>query len=104
MKLLIENLSADPVTVLRRLGYTFQRKEGSEMSFVRPLAQSGYPRFHCYAKLEGVALLINFHLDQKKETYGESTRHHGEYEAEGPLKEEADRMITALGTGARIMT
>jgi hypothetical protein len=103
MKIVIDTLPADPVTTMRRLGYVFQRKEGAEMSFVRPLAQSGYPRFHCYAKVEGVALVVNFHLDQKKETYGESTRHHGEYESEGPLKEEADRMISALGTSARII-
>jgi len=102
MKITVNSLSADPVTVLRRLGYAFQRKEGAEMSFIRPLAQSGYPRFHCYAKVEGAGLLINFHLDQKKETYGETTRHHGEYEAEGPLKEEADRMVASLGENAWI--
>ncbi len=102
MKITVDNLPADPVTTLRRLGYAFQRKEGGEMSFVRPLAQSGYPRFHCYAKVEGFGLAINFHLDQKKETYGDSTRHHGEYGSDGPLKEEADRLIGLLGPTARI--
>ncbi len=102
MKITVHTLSADPVTVLRRLGYAFQRKEGAEMSFIRPLAQAGFPRFHCYAKVEGFGLIISFHLDQKKETYGDTTRHHGEYEAEGPLKEEADRLIGLLGPSARI--
>ncbi|NTW29906.1 MAG: hypothetical protein HGB34_02070 [Candidatus Moranbacteria bacterium] len=103
MKLEVKSLSADPVTVLRRLGYVFQRKDGAEMSFVRPLSSSGYPRFHCYARIEGASLLINFHLDQKRETYGEGTRHHGEYENEGALTQEADRMIGLLGSGARII-
>jgi hypothetical protein len=102
MKITVDSLPADPVTTLRRLGYAFQRKEGVEMSFVRPLAQSGFPRFHCYAKVEGVGLVISFHLDQKKETYGDTTRHHGEYEDEGPLKEEAARIIASLGPSARI--
>jgi len=70
----------------------FQRHERDEMSFVRPMARSGYPRFHMYAHLEGTSLVINFHLDQKKETYGTGTRHHGEYEEEGALKVEATRI------------
>lgn len=92
----IENIKENPVSLLRRAGYIFQRKEGSEMSFVRPLASSGYPRFHMYAHLEDLSLVINFHLDQKRETYGEGTRHHGEYEESGPLKAEAERIMPML--------
>ncbi|NTW14752.1 MAG: hypothetical protein HGA38_00080 [Candidatus Moranbacteria bacterium] len=103
MRIIVDSLPADPVTVLRRLGYAFQRKEGAEMSFVRPLARSGFPRFHCYATISGASMTINFHLDQKRETYGQDTRHHGEYEADGALKEEADRMISLLGNGSRIL-
>lgn len=66
------------------------------MSFVRPLARGGYPRFHIYARMEGSDLLINIHLDRKKETYGESTRHHGEYEQEGPLAGEVERLREVL--------
>lgn len=96
MKIKIEKISENPVTLLRRAGYTFQRKEGHEMSFIRPLARAGYPRFHMYAHLEGLSLNINFHLDQKRETYGAGTRHHGEYEDEGALKIEADRILKVL--------
>lgn len=96
MKLKVENIKENPVTLLRRAGYTFQRKDGNEMSFIRPLARAGYPRFHMYAHLEGISLVINFHLDQKRETYGEGTRHHGEYEDEGPLKIEAERIMKLL--------
>lgn len=96
MRLKVENIKENPVSLLRRAGYTFQRKDGNEMSFIRPLARSGYPRFHMYAHLEGLSLLINFHLDQKRETYGESTRHHGEYEESGPLKVEAERIVKTI--------
>lgn len=92
MRLKIENIKENPINLLRRAGYTFQRKEGDEMSFVRPLARSGYPRFHMYSHLEGLTLVINFHLDQKRETYGEGTRHHGEYDESGPLQAEAERI------------
>jgi hypothetical protein len=96
MKLTIKNIIGSPVTILRRAGYTFQRTEGQEMSFVRPLARAGYPRFHMYALVKGADMTINFHLDQKKETYGEGTRHHGEYENEGALRVEAKRIIDVL--------
>ena len=92
MKFEIKSVKENPVNILRRMGYTFQRNEGGEMSFVRPLARQGYPRFHMYASLSGGRLIINIHLDQKKNTYGNETRHHGEYEDEGPLKIEAERI------------
>ena len=93
MKIKIEAIKENPASLLRRAGYIFQRNEGSEMSFVRPLGSGGFPRFHIYAKTEGIDLLINIHLDQKKETYGDSNRHHGEYGDEGTLKEEVDRIL-----------
>ena len=96
MQLRIENIKENPVNLLRRAGYSFQRNEQDEMSFVRPMARSGYPRFHMYAHLDDLVLVINFHLDQKKETYGSGTRHHGEYEDEGALKTEAARIQQIL--------
>jgi hypothetical protein len=96
MQIKVESVKENPVSLLRRAGYVFQRKEQEEMSFVRPMARSGYPRFHMYAHLEGAALVINFHLDQKKETYGNSARHQGEYADEGALKTEALRIQQML--------
>ena len=96
MQIKIENIKENPVSLLRRAGYIFQRNEKDEMSFIRPMARSGYPRFHMYSRVEGVTLVINFHLDQKKETYGEGTRHHGEYEEDGALKAEAVRIEQLL--------
>ena len=92
MRLIVEKISENPVSLLRNSGYIFQRKEGQEMSFVRPLARAGYPRFHIYCQVEGVRLVLNLHLDQKRETYGEDTRHHGEYEDSIPVKEELHRL------------
>lgn len=102
MKILIRPLTENTLSLLRRLGYSFQRQEGEEMSFIRPLSQSGYPRFHCYASVKGMELTLSLHLDQKKHTYGETTRHHGEYENEGPLKEEGAHILSIVGETARI--
>lgn len=81
---------------MRRSGYHFQHQNGGEMSFVRSLASSGFPRFHIYASLKEGHLMLNLHLDQKKETYGNNTRHHGEYADEGPLQEEIRRLKNIL--------
>jgi len=97
MRIKIEAIKESAVSLLRRAGYIFQRKEGDEMSFIRPLAQSGYPRFHMYVKVDVIDLVINIHLDQKKETYGEGTRHHGEYEENPALSEEVRRIKSIIG-------
>ncbi len=94
MKIEIENIKENPVSLLRRIGYTFQRhSNNNEMSFVRSLARAGFPRFHIYAKVDNTNLSISIHLDQKKETYGRDTRHHGEYENDGALKNEVERIL-----------
>lgn len=98
MRFILNSNSENAVTIMRRLGYIFQYQEQSEMSFVRPLAQSGFPRFHCYVKTENGKYTFSIHLDQKRETYGKTTRHHGEYENEGALKEELERIQESLGT------
>ena len=102
MRIIIEAITENPVSLLRRAGYVFQREENGEKSFVRVLASSGYPRFHCYAKLDKVTLTVNFHLDQKKHTYGETTRHHGEYANDGPVREEVGRLLQLFGDKAKI--
>ena len=96
MKFSIENITENPVNIMRRAGYSFQRHEGDEMSFIRPFARSGFPRFHIYARVAGSNLEISIHLDQKSETYGKDTRHHGEYENDGALAEEVGRLKNIL--------
>ncbi len=102
MKIIIAEPTDNAVTLFRRAGYSFQRKDGDEMSFIRPLARVGYPRFHAYAKMDGSDLLVSFHLDQKRETYGDETRHHGEYGNDGPLKEEAAYLLRHFGSNAQL--
>jgi len=93
MKFTIKNLSTNPTVALRRAGYQYQHTTNAgEMSFIRPMARAGYPRFHMYIKLNGTDLEISFHLDQKKHTYGDDTRHHGEYEQSPALEQEAQRI------------
>ncbi|MEN8252343.1 MAG: hypothetical protein ABFQ53_02080 [Patescibacteria group bacterium] len=93
MRFVIENLSTNPATALRRAGYQFQhRTDTGEMSFIRPMARAGYPRFHMYITMDGRNMKVSFHLDQKKHTYGDDTRHHGEYEESPALDEEATRI------------
>lgn len=101
MKLIIDNPSESAVTLFRRAGYVFQREEAGEMSFVRPLGRSGYPRFHCYTKPHATGIECSIHLDQKRETYGRATRHHGEYEEQGALAEELLRVESVIGTFTR---
>jgi hypothetical protein len=98
MKITIEKIKENPTSLLRRAGYIFQHGDNSEMSFIRPLARAGFPRFHMYASIKDLDLVINIHLDQKKETYGNSTRHHGEYKDDGALKTEAERIKSILNS------
>ncbi|MDO8565871.1 MAG: hypothetical protein Q7S04_01635 [Candidatus Moranbacteria bacterium] len=115
MKILIEAITENPVSLMRGAGYAFQHAEapdknaaqrvagGGEMSFVRVLASAGYPRFHCYTLLKGTSLSLSLHLDQKKHTYGEGTRHHGEYANDGPVKEEVTRLLGLFGGKAKVV-
>ena len=102
MKIIITEPTDNAVTLFRRAGYAFQHKDGEEMSFVRPLARAGYPRFHAYVKIQGKDMIVSFHLDQKKETYGDDTRHHGEYGNDGPVKEEASYLLKHFGPKAKL--
>ena len=92
MILKFESIKENPVSLMRRAGYIFQRNEGAEMSFILPMARNGFPRFHIYCHLEDANLIVNLHLDQKKYTYGDETRHHGEYDNSGPVEQEANRL------------
>jgi len=96
MKLVFENIRENPINLLRSAGYAFQRKEGEEMSFVKIFSRSGYPRFHIYCHLEDSRLVANLHLDQKKNTYGNETRHHGEYDNSPTVEEEAAKLKSIL--------
>lgn len=77
--------------LMRQAGYHFDRKEGGELVFSRPISSSGsgYPRFHAYVSRE--TLEINLHLDQKKPIYKGAAAHAAEYEGE-TVEKEAERI------------
>lgn len=70
--------------------YSFMRRCGYQPlqdSYVRPLAGSGYPRFHIYFQEKEDQYILNLHLDQKKPSYGKEKAHSGEYQGEAVEKE-----------------
>ena len=77
--------------LMRQAGYYFEKQEGEELVFPRPLTASGsgYPRFHAYVSRETPE--INLHLDQKKPIYKGSPAHAAEYEGE-LIEKEAQRI------------
>ncbi len=91
MKFSVKNEKDNVTNLMRKVGYYFLEEGGENLSFVRPLARSGYPRFHLYAKTENDNLIFNLHLDQKKPIYKSSPAHAGEYEGE-IVENEAERI------------
>jgi len=96
MQIRIEKFNQNLANAFRSAGYVFQHQAGDEMSFVRAFSAQGYPRFHVFAQMEGSTLLVKLHLDMKKETYGEGTRHHGEYEDSQSVSDEGRRLRMIL--------
>jgi hypothetical protein len=82
-------------SLMRKVGYHFQKKdeEKGELIFVSP--PRGYPRFHLYLKVEKNNLIFNLHLDQKKPTYEGTPAHAGEYNS-GVVEKEAERIRQIL--------
>jgi len=83
MKFIIKNTSGENTTnLMRRVGYYFLQEKDSELSFVRPLERSGYPRFHIYLKPneKNEEIIFNLHLDQKRPVYKTAHDHAAEYE------------------------
>ena len=84
---------------MRKVGYRFQRKneDTQEIIFVRPLARSGYPRFHIYLKTNEKTqqIFFNLHLDQKKPVYKGAPAHSADYEGE-VVENEARRIKEIL--------
>ena len=100
MELIFEKTLDSPLNVLRRLGYSFDKRVEAtgELSFVRRAGVDEYPRFHVFVKQTGFSKVeINVHLDQKKASYQGATAHSGEYDNEGWLQKEAEEIKRAFG-------
>ncbi len=81
---------------MRTLGYFFRDDKNGESDFVKVLGRDGYPRFHLYIKKENDNLIFNLHLDQKRPTYKGTAAHSGEYDDEGFVGKEAERIKQTL--------
>jgi hypothetical protein len=95
MKLIFNGLKDTSLNLLRRLGYAFLRRDErtGELSFTRRMSNGDYPRFHVFASQNAKGdIVLNLHLDQKKPSYQGSSAHSGEYQDEGVLKQEAERI------------
>ena len=83
--------------VLRGLGYRYLfGNEKAEMSFVKPLGENFYPRWHLYVKQydrsnNETRYDFSLHLDQKKPAYKGVTRHSGDYDSD-IVNKEAERI------------
>ena len=93
MKIIIENPKASIANFFRRAGYSFQKREGEEMAFVRRLTDREFPRLHLFCKIESSKFLVNMHIDQKGASHEGHNMHSGEYGKDSKLlQEEAERL------------
>ncbi len=108
MKFSINNnqLSVSYHQFLRQAGYTYiEDRRSGQGSFARPVNNNRYPRFHIYVNEKDKGeIVINIHLDQKQASYEGTTAHSGEYEDEGPVKEEVERLKILLGQSPKSTT
>jgi hypothetical protein len=98
MKFFIKNNSKENlISLMRRAGYYHLPEKSSQLSFVRPLERSGYPRFHIYLKINesDQEIIFNLHLDQKKPVYKTAHDHAAEYEGK-VVEAEAERIKQIL--------
>lgn len=92
MEFVLKNASKENILNLtRKIGYFNLPEKSSELSFVRLMERSGYPRFHLYLKIENEDLIFSLHLDQKKPIYKGAPAHAGEYDGK-TVEKEAERI------------
>jgi hypothetical protein len=93
MKFSIKNPKENIISLMRKVGYYFLEQEKGDLSFVKPLERSGYPRFHIYLEIDEKIneIIFNLHLDQKRPIYRGAPAHAGEYDGE-LVEKEAERI------------
>jgi hypothetical protein len=98
MKIIIENPKASIANFFRRAGYSFQKRGGEEMAFVRRLTDQEFPRLHLFCKIEGSKFLVNMHIDHKGASYEGHNMHSGEYAEDSKLLQEEAGRLKNLGS------
>lgn len=98
MKFVIENPTTSVANHFRRAGYSFQKREGDELAFVRRLTDRPFPRFHLFVKTIDYKFHVNFHIDHKAASYEGTSMHSGEYDSDSKLlQDEAKRLQSTSG-------
>lgn len=80
--------------LLRRAGYGEHRGREAQLSYVKRIHGTPFPRFHAYVEDRNGGMQLNLHLDQKEATHGGNRAHSGEYD--GPLVERESARIVAF--------
>lgn len=65
--------------LMRRLGYGELRKRTGQLSYVKRVQQTDFPRYHAYVEDRDGGIQINLHLDQKAASHEGTAAHAGEY-------------------------
>ena len=101
MKIIIQQnqLAVSYFQFLKEAGYNYiENRHTGQGSFARPLGNNHYPRFHIYVdEFDDGRISIKLHLDQKQASYEGTTAHSGEYDDEGPVLAEGERLKTLVG-------
>lgn len=79
--------------LLRRAGYGEHRGHEAQMSYVKRIHGTAYPRYHAYVEDRNGGMQLNLHLDQKEASHG-GRAHSGEYS--GTLVERENARIVAF--------
>ena len=95
MKFFLEKPKENIFNLARKIGYRPLSQKEDELSCIRPLRGTNYPRFHLHIRLKESNLLFALHLDHKKTSYSGIKAHSGEYEGK-LVKEEAERIKSVL--------
>jgi hypothetical protein len=96
MRIEVKNPGGSIERLMRDIGYKPDRyTPDGELSAVRKMGATGFPRFHIYVKESRGGLTLNLHLDQKRPSYGEHTAHSGDYESL-EVKSELERINDIL--------
>jgi len=97
MRFSFEKPKENIVVLARTLGYRLIKADSEGESNLIRLLGGDYPRFHLYLRDNGQNLEFNLHLDQKRPSYGQETRHSGEYDGE-IIEAEAQRIKAKLAS------
>ena len=89
-------LTINEKVLMNRPGYQqkYSRRSG-EISYIRRIGRSLYPRYHVYIQVQDKGIVFNAHLDEKQASYHGYTAHSGQYDTE-KIHTEVERIKSFL--------